>query len=280
MVRWLGLVALGGCILPVSTGAPLPATTVGQGHVGISLSGEAPVLDLVADNKGSNSDYTDSYGASPAAAATLTLAYGLGEDTDIEASLEGALYFFIFPFPTGGSIGLRHHLAATDTFDIALAGRIGGVSSGSTNADSSGNATSDQASAIYGALQAVIQLRHGFFRPLLALNLMPFQISRGIEGDPIQHFDGFASSGTLGLMLVGKSVQFGPYVTVTNFESQHFSGATFVSGGLMVAFRPDRNPPVPVMPVVPPYVPPPPPPAYYGPPAPPAPPPPPEPPPT
>ncbi len=256
----ISLLVFAGCILPVSTGAPQPATTVGQGHIGLALSAEAPVLDLIADNKGSgsgsnNDDFTDSYAESPAAASTLTLAYGFTDDTDLEVALEGALYAYIFPVPTGASIGLRHHLLASDNVDIAIAGRIGGVSSGSTNADASGNATSDQASAIYGALQGVIQMRNGLFRPLLALNLMPFQIARGIEGNPIQHFDGFATSGTIGLMLVGKSVQFGPYVTITNFESEHFSGATFVSGGLMVAFRPDRNPPAQVMPVVPNYAP-------------------------
>src|SRR5262249_50236422 len=67
-MKILSLVLLAGCILPVSTGAPMPATTVGQGKVGFAMSGEAPVLDLIANNKdATNNDYTSTYGESPAA---------------------------------------------------------------------------------------------------------------------------------------------------------------------------------------------------------------------
>src|SRR5438093_3029538 len=111
-----------GCILPVSTGAPLPATTVGKGNVGFAISGEAPTLDLIADqdNKSAGNNNAIAYGAAPAAATTLTFAYGVGEDTDVEVAGEGALYYFILPMPTGGSIGVRQHFAAGDTFDVAL----------------------------------------------------------------------------------------------------------------------------------------------------------------
>jgi hypothetical protein len=78
----------------------------------------------------------------------------------------------------------------------------------------------------------------------------------------VQTFSGIASSVTLGLMLVSHYAQVGPYITVTNFESQNFSGGTFFSGGLMLAFRPDRNrhvdlPPPPPTYAPPPYAPPP-----------------------
>jgi hypothetical protein len=83
----LGLLLLSyatGCILPVSTGAPLPATTVGQGRFGFAISGEAPTLDLIADNGDNNqtgSPSAISYGAAPAAAMTMTVSYGVGDDT-------------------------------------------------------------------------------------------------------------------------------------------------------------------------------------------------------
>ena len=261
-------VALSGCILPVSTGAPLPATTVGQGKVGVAIAGEAPVLDLIANNTGSgggSNSYTSTYGESPAAAATLTFAYGLGPDSDLEISGEGALYYFILPLPTGASIGLRQHLFASETVDVAIAGRIGGVTTGSEKTDSSGQNTRDDASALYGAIQGVVQLHTGRLRPMAALNLMPFRITRALENEPVQKFKGFASSLTIGLMIVTRRVQIGPYVTVTDFESQQFSGGQFVSGGLMFAFRQDRSyvPPAPqVMTPAPP-----PPYAPYGPPA-------------
>jgi len=268
-MRRLALALLPACYLPVATGAPESATTVGRGHLGVSLSGEAPTLDLIANNSGSGSadtDYTSSYGEAPAAAMRFTLSYGLAENTDVEIAAEGQLWYFFLPLPTGASIGLRQHLEGSDMFDIALAARFGGVSSGSTQVNGMDVATSDDASAIYGALSGVVQVKNGFFRPLVSLQVMPFKVTRAIEGSPIQRFYGAATSATLALMLVGDSVQFGPYATFTNFESQQFKGGFFPSGGLMLAFRPDRNKPKPPDPYLPgmatpnyaPYTPPPP----------------------
>jgi len=265
-----------GCILPVATGTPLPATTLGQGRIGFSMSGEAPALDLLAEGEG----YSDLRGAAPAAAMTLALGYGLTDDTDLELAGEGAFYYFLIPMPTGGSLGIRHHLAATDLLDIALAGKVGGVTSSQDQMDSNGNRVDTGASAMYGAAQAVIQLRHGGVRPLVALNAMPFRIRRAIVDEPEYSFRGLAASATFGVMFVGNRVQAGPYVTVTSFTSERFAGGVFPSYGLMLAIRPDRNrvrkpampatpyygPPDPGGPPPAPYGPPPPPP--YGPPAP------------
>lgn len=254
-MKQLALLFLPACFLPVATGAPEPATTVGRGNVGFSLHGEAPTLDLVAKNRGSDdpppTDYTSSYGEAPAAAARLTLAYGLGDDTDVELAFEGQLWFYFFPLPTGASLGLRQHIDGGDMFDIALAARVGGVTTGSTKSDAMNTAVEDEASAIYGAVQAAIQVKHGFVRPLLALNVMPFKITRGIHDQPIQRFYGAATSTTFVLMFVGNHVQFGPYATLTNFESETFKGGFFPSFGLMLAFRPDRNAPKPPDPYLP-----------------------------
>jgi len=253
-MRQLALLLLPACFLPVATGAPEPATTVGKGKVGVAITGEAPTLDLIASNTGSGSqdtDYTSTYGESPAAAMRLTLGYGLGENTDVELAVEGQLWFFFLPLPTGASIGLRQHLEGGDLFDIALAGRVGGVTTGSTQVNGQDVSSSDDASAIYGSLQGVVQVKHGFIRPLVSLNVMPFKVTRGLENQPIQRFYGAATSATFGLMLVGDRVQFGPYATITNFESQQFKGGFFPSFGLMLAFRPDRNRPKPPDPYLP-----------------------------
>jgi hypothetical protein len=239
-MKLLLLALLPGCFLPVATGAPEPATTVGKGNFGFSLSAEAPTIDLVAQ-KDDAKDYTDTYGESPAAAMRATLSYGITGSTDIEVAAEGQLWFFVVPIPTGGSIGFRQHLDAGDTFDAAIAARVGGVSSGTVSSDGMGNSASDAASAYYGALSGVIETRHGWIRPLLSLQLMPFSIKRGISGEPIERFKGLTSSATFALMLVGQHVQFGPYVTGTNFESQEFAGAWLGSFGLMLAIRPDRD---------------------------------------
>lgn len=258
-MRVLALLLLGGCFLPIATGASEPATTVGRGKAGVALNGELPTIDLIAKKDGSTpTNYTDTYGQSPAAAARLTLAYGLTDDTDIEVAAEGELWFFFFPIPTGGSIGLRHHIDTGDAFDVALAGRIGGVSAGLDYTDNSGQTEKNEASAEYAAVQAIVQLKRGPVRPLASLNLMPFHIKRSPGSDPEQKFTGLASSVTFGLMLVSPIGQFGPYITLTNYESQDFSGGFFASGGVMLAFRPDRNrhiePPPPAY-TPPPYAP-------------------------
>jgi hypothetical protein len=259
-MRILALFLLGGCFLPVATGAPEPATTVGHGKAGITVSGEAPTLDLIAKKNGSTpQEYTDTYGQSPAAAMRATLSYGLTDDTDVEVAAEGELWFFFFPLPTGGSIGFRHHVETGDAFDVAIAGRVGGVSAGLDYTDSNGATVKNEATAEYGAAQGVIQLKHGPIRPLASINLMPFHVKRTPGSDPVQTFTGLASSVTFGLMLVGRFAQIGPYVTVTNFESQQFSGGFFASGGVMLSLRPDRSrpkePPPPAY--APPYAPPP-----------------------
>jgi hypothetical protein len=248
-----------GCILPVSTGAPMPATTVGKGKIGGAISAEAPTLDLIADNDdNANGSGAVSYGAAPAAAATFTLSYGLADHTDLEVAGEGALYFFIFPLPTGGSIGLRQHFDAGEALDIGIAARVGHVGSTATITDSNGNETESGASANYGAFQIVLQAKRGVVRPLLALNVMPASIKRDpSDEDPFQ-FKGLASSLTAGLMLVGRHALIGPYLTATNFYSDRFDNSGwFVSGGLMFAIRPDRNRETPLPPPPPAYAPPP-----------------------
>ncbi len=266
-IRWIAWtlwpLLAAGCILPVATGTPMPATTVGQGNFGFAVTGEAPVLDLIADSTdGTEADFDELHGAAPAAALTLTASIGLGETTDLELSAEGALFYFLLPLPTGGSIGVRQHIAATDLFDFAFAARVGGVASGLGSED--GDASNDtSASALYGAAQGIVQLRTGFARPMVAVNLMPFRIKRDPSDLEPFSFGGLASSATFAVPLVGDRVQFGPYVTVTNFESSRYGGGWFTSGGLMFAIRPDRNRRVP--PPLPPPAPYPPPGAYPAP---------------
>jgi hypothetical protein len=237
-------IAASGCILPVSTGAPLPPTTVGAGKVGFAMSGEFPTLNLISDNTTSNQnseDLTYDRGEAPAIAATATLAYGLGDETDVEVALEGALYYGILPLPTGASIGLRQHLLATDSWDLGLAARFGGVTTGNTKTNADGTATDDEASAEYLAAQGVIQLRHGPIRPLVSVNVMGFKITRAPDDEPVEHFKGISETVTVGLGFVSRIAQFAPYIAVTTFESEVFRSSFFVSGGIMLALRRDRN---------------------------------------
>jgi hypothetical protein len=241
----LSALACGGCILPVSTGAPMPATTVSKGKIGVAISGEGPVLDLVAENDGATSGTGDpiAYGAAPAMASTLTFSYGLTDDLDLEVAGEGAFYYFILPIPTGASIGARQHFGA-GAFDVGIAARIGHVGNTTSSTDTSGNTTDDGASATYGAFQGVIQYGEGTIRPLAAINFMPASITRNYEDpdEPNLHYKGYVTSITLGAMFVGRSMTAGPYITGTNFYSSRFDNAGwFASGGVIFAFRPDRH---------------------------------------
>jgi hypothetical protein len=265
-MRWIAIVlfslSAAGCILPVSTSSPMPATTVGRGKLGFAANGQVPVVNLIADEESTGDpseeeDFDSVFPVAPAAALTLTASYGVTDTTDIELSAEGALLYFILPMPTGGSIGVRQHIAATDLFDFAFAARLGGVATGLSSDD--GDTSDDtSASAIYGAIQGVVQTRSGSVRPLLSVNLMPFRIKRDASDAEAYSFGGLASSGTFGVMFVGRSAQFGPYINVTSFESSRFGGGFFYSGGLMLALRPDRNRERAAPPPPPPYVPPPP----------------------
>ena len=232
---------LASCSLPFGTGAPMSATTVGHGQIGLTGYAEAPTLDLTASGKdSSHNNYTDTYARSAVAAVSVALSYGLTDNTDLEVAAEGAMYL-IFPLPDGGSIGLRHHMVLGDNLDFALAGQVGGMFGGGGSVSFAGSSSSKpNSSAIYGAVQAVVERRHGDVQPLAALNLMPFRIDRHAPGGPEQRFAGLASSLTFGVAF-GHRVQLEPYVVVTGFTSAQYGGGAFVSGGLMVALREPRH---------------------------------------
>jgi hypothetical protein len=226
---------LGACFLPIATGAPQPATTVGKGSVGVGFYEEAPTLNLTADEE------SLANAVAPAAAAVATVSYGLAEHTDVEASLEVAAYLFLLPLPVGGSVGLRHHAHAGGKLDVGLGVRVGGVAVGGDSKDSDGNTQTDKASAIYAAASATLQGAYGRFRPLVALQAMPLRISRELSGQADQSFTGLASSATLGLMFQLGALQLGPYGSATFFKSADYGGAGFFSLGLALGFRRDTR---------------------------------------
>jgi hypothetical protein len=232
--RSICLLALAGCYLPVATGTPQPATTVGAGKFGVGFSGEAPTLDLTAGT----SDFNDSYAEAPAAAGKIEGAYGVAEHTDVEASLEMSLYYFIVPMPVGGSIGVRQQLIDGARFDLSGAARIGAVRVGGE--DSQGR--EDSASAELAQLSVTAQQTLGALRPLISIAGMGARMTRNVEG-VAQDFNGFAGSITGGVMLQVGSVQFGPYVTGTYFTSEASTGSSrsggrmIASGGLSIQYR-------------------------------------------
>lgn len=223
-----------GCFLPVATGTPEPATTVGAGHFGAAVSGEAPTLDLTAGAD----DFTDTYADAPAAAGRLGIAYGVAEHTDLEVGLEASLYLFFLPMPIGGSIGVRQGLLAGGRLDLAVAGRIAALRVGADSA----NAQSDSASAELAQVSIAAQGAFGRFRPLLSVAALGARMTRSVDG-VAQDLNGLAGSVTLGAMLRLGSVELGPYVTGTYFTSDAVAGRPLIAGGLALALRPDRHAP-------------------------------------
>lgn len=224
--------ALAGCYLPVATGTPQPATTLGPGRFAVSFAGEAPTLDLTAGT----TDFNDSYAEAPAAAGRFEAQYGLAPRTDLEASLETSLYFYIAPMPIGGSIGIRQWLLAHEHLDVAAAARIGAVRVGTE--DSRGG--KDSASAETAQLSLAAQGAYGRLRPLASIAGIGARMTRVVDG-VADDFTGFAGSVTLGAMFQLGSVQLGPYVVGTYFTSEEFSGRAMVAGGFAIAYRPDRH---------------------------------------
>ena len=77
----------------------------------------------------------------------------------------------------------------------------------------------------------------------------------------MERFKGISETVTFGLGFVAHHAQFAPYIAVTTFESEQFRSSFFVSGGIMLALRRDRNhreefqqvpPPYPYTPMAPP----------------------------
>ena len=88
-------------------------------------------------------------------------------------------------------------------------------------------------------MEGVAQLRRGTARPLLALELMPFEAA-GDDGD---HVNGLSSSLTFGVDVPYGIAHLEPYVAVSGVatDSNHVAGGVFVTGGLVLAFRPERT---------------------------------------
>jgi hypothetical protein len=249
MMRLGGVVLACGCVLPATTGAPLPPTTVGQGKLGANVHAEIPVVNLVADTDATSNDHK-----AVLAAPTLAVggSFGITDTTDIEAEL----YFFDVIALTGGSVGLRQTVLSNDSVDVGIAARFGGLSNLTDTDTQPCGAGLDlppplAASAWFGSAQAIAQLRAGRVRPLLAFSAEPFRIKRDVLVPPdsrnavTERYWGFASSVTFALWIVFSRVQFGPYVAATHFSSDTFSGGWMASGGMALTIRRDRRPPPP-----------------------------------
>jgi hypothetical protein len=233
------LAGLTGC-LAIRPGAPQGATTVGRGKIGLAFIGEGPPIQPNPDEQKSNdSSTTYRLGQLGGVVTAVSLAIGITDDTDVELSGEGAAFI-----PFGGSLGVRHHVGVSELFDFAIATQVGGLRGAlpfETDVDAD--------SALYESVAGVAQLRRGPVRPLLALELMAFEAADAEPDDGFDHVNGLMSSLTFGVDLPYGIAHLEPYASLSGAatDSKHVEGGVFVTGGVMLSFRPIRDTqPVPV----------------------------------
>ena len=228
--------ALGACFLPLSTGAPQSASTVGKNQVGLTAYAEAPTVDLQATTDEPSSD---DYDFSPLPTVTMEGAYGLTDNLDIELALDGVLYVIV-PLPLGGSIGLRQQIVDTPKLAVALSARLGYVQLG---VESNVDALRNNYSAIYGKATAAAQYNpRGRVRPGAALTLAPARIEIDGSEQAAMEFDARSATLSTTLSIAFGDVELGPFVNVVYFDSGRLHGSTvFYSGGFMVALRPQKS---------------------------------------
>ena len=163
-------------ILPVGDGRADAGDHGRSRQPRVALSGEAPTLDLIANNEGSSPTGNDT--------GQLRRSARRGRDAydelwhhrqhRLEIAAEGELWFFFLPIPTGGSIGLRQHFDAGDSFDFAIAAKVGSVRLRRTSSrPPAARKKESSARATYGVISAVMQSKRGPIRPLAAVSFMP-----------------------------------------------------------------------------------------------------------
>lgn len=223
-----------GCALPLSTAAPQSATTVGKGHGGVVAYAETPVVDLLANQQTPKDKvFADVH------TATIQASIGLSDDLDLEMSADGV--FYVVPVPLGGSVGARYQVARTKHVDIALAGRVGAISTGFSDSGASDDScTSACAYAIYGAVTTAAQLQgRGWFKPIVSFSALPARvINKEAVTEAKGKFNALAISATLGLTIDLGRIEVTPFLNAATVRiASAGDPGTIVGGGIAFAIR-------------------------------------------
>ncbi len=228
-----------GCFLPLSTAAPQSARTLGQGQFGVTFYAEMPTLDLLA----SQTDAQDEeYAIAPFPTATAQIGVGVTDSLDIEAALDGQLWFYVLPLPLGGSLGARYQVLYNQDMAIAVAGRVGYVGFGVSEVDETTDVT-ETVSATYGVLTGVIQaMPDRVFRPSLAVSVIPASVKNEIINEAAENYGAVSTAATITLAIGAGPLEVGPFVNLVYFNSPNLSGtASFATGGVSIALRQQKK---------------------------------------
>jgi hypothetical protein len=242
---------LAGCFLPMATGAPETARTVGSGNFGASFHAEVPTLNLTAEEDDLAEATADHVAIAPAGALSLGVQYGVSDSVDLELRLDGALYYFLVPIPLGGQLGARITLLDQPGLALALAGRVGflGFSSSSDDdGDGTADGEADRASATFATIALTFELGSGFARPAFTLSATPANVSVDLAGEAEKDYRAVATTGTVSLHMGRGPLTFTPFLALTYFSSPSIDSQGFVSGGVAFywghpAERPQPLPP-------------------------------------
>jgi hypothetical protein len=231
-----------GCVLPLTSAAPQSATTVGRQNLGVTGYVEFPSTNLAASRASAALPIT------PFINGVVQGAYGVADNIDLEFGLEGMLYLFFLPIPTGIHAGTRVQVLDTPNFHAALAGRVGyssfSSSTGSSTSTSSGETT---IKALDFAATGVFQfVGIPVFNPSLAVSVYPSNVwySNTSSALPIERlsFPTVAASATLNLTLDFGTVELTPFFGLVLFYSPHLGNSVyFPQGGLALAIRHDKD---------------------------------------
>jgi hypothetical protein len=237
------LATASGCFLPMGTAAPQSAKTVGRGGYATSFHAELPTINLIAEDQDEQGQDGDQLVVAPSASMHFGVQFGLTDRLDLELGVEGALYLFLLPIPTGASGGFRYQIVQGGPLDLAIAARGGyvGISGDDGDQPSDGDWS---ASAKFGSFSLVGQLADGPVRPLAAVNLMPAFIDQDLPDQAPESFTGIASSLTIGVAFVAGHFQLTPFATLAYFGSTEIDGAGTFSFGVSIAARPTKRLPV------------------------------------
>ncbi len=166
-----------GCFLPLTTGAPQSASTLGKGKAGGAAYAEFPSVNLAGvAREGTENPLpgVDGDAVSASISGVAQFSFGLTDSLDLELGVEGMLYLLLIPLPTGAHAGLRYQLVDTPSWKVAVATRVGH----SRFTGSSSISGETRLRSFNGMLSGVAQLTTmRTFHPSVALSLYPSYVT-------------------------------------------------------------------------------------------------------
>lgn len=196
--------AASGCYVPISNAVPHGASTVGAGDYRITGTLEYPVLDQLATAASPpDASAPSEFPVSKAPYGSVQISYGLADDFNAEAGLDGELQG-ILPVPHGVFLGFRYVAYRSSNVRIGLGARFGYLGFGASYPTEPFEGAT--ISGYHGAASAGATLvRWRRVQPTLGVSVQPYRVVPTFQEVELEPMQGLNVAATLGLRL--------PYVT-------------------------------------------------------------------